>query len=159
MSSDHIIRKAVTKDVPQIQLLVNEHAKTGNMLALSLSEIYEQLRDFYVFEKDGQVAGVCALHISWEDLAEIRSLAVRDDIMRRGFGRRLVQACLEESKSLGIRKVFALTYRADFFKGIGFKPVKKADLPQKVWRDCLKCVKFPNCDEEAYMIEIDGEKG
>jgi amino-acid N-acetyltransferase len=99
--------------------------------------------------------GICALHICWDDLAEIRSLAVQEEVRNKGMGAKLVRACLEESKSLGVKSVFALTYRPDFFERLGFKKVDKAVLPHKIWTDCLKCVKFPDCDEVAVVKELD----
>jgi len=146
------IRKAIIGDVGRIQALVNHYASKETMLGLSLSEIYDQIRDFTVAEGPRRsLIGVCALHVIWDDLAEIRSLAVDPKIRRRGVGRSLVERCLEEARSLQIPKVFALTYQADFFRRIGFEEVDKAELPHKVWRDCLKCTKFPNCDETAVL--------
>lgn len=145
------IRKAVVGDVDKIQKLVNHLASRGTMLALSLSEIYEQIRDFSVAAEREKVLGACALHIVWDDLAEIRSLAVDTKLRRRGIGRALVESCLEEARQLQIHQVFALTYRPEFFRGIGFETVAKTRLPHKVWRDCLKCTKFPNCDETAVL--------
>ncbi|HEY5997702.1 MAG TPA: N-acetyltransferase [bacterium] len=146
------LRKAIIKDVARIQALVNHYASKETMLGLSLSEIYEQIRDFTVAEGPRRaLIGVCALHVIWDDLAEIRSLAVDPKIRRRGVGRALVERCIEEARGLSIPKVFALTYQADFFRHIGFERVDKADLPHKVWRDCLKCSKFPNCDETAVL--------
>ncbi len=150
------VRKAVTRDVPEIQKLVNDHAQKGLMLGLSLSEIYEQLRDFNVWEREGAVVGTCALRIHWDDLAEIRSLAVREDACRRGIGSGLVRTALGEAAEMGVRRVFALTYQGPFFGRLGFRRVEKAELPHKVWTDCLKCVKFPGCDEEAYLMEMGG---
>ena len=144
------IRKAIIGDVGRIQALVNHYASKETMLGLSLSEIYDQIRDFTVAEGPRRtLIGVCALHVIWDDLAEIRSLAVDPKIRRRGVGRTLVEHCLEEARGLQIPKVFALTYQAEFFRRIGFERVDKGDLPHKVWRDCLKCTKFPNCDETA----------
>jgi len=146
------IRKAIIGDVGRIQALVNHYASKETMLGLSLSEIYDQIRDFTVAEGPRRsLIGVCALHVIWEDLAEIRSLAVDPKIRRRGVGRSLVERCLEEARGLQIPKVFALTYQAEFFRRIGFERVDKAELPHKVWRDCLKCTKFPNCDETAVL--------
>jgi amino-acid N-acetyltransferase len=146
------IRKAIIGDVGRIQSLVNHYASKETMLGLSLSEIYDQVRDFTVAEGPRRtLIGVCALHVIWDDLAEIRSLAVDPKIRRRGIGRTLVEHCLEEARSLQIPKVFALTYQAEFFKRIGFERVDKGELPHKVWRDCLKCTKFPNCDETAVL--------
>ncbi len=154
MKEKRAVTKAVAGDVQEIQKLVNENAQKGQMLALSLSEIYEQLRDFYVCRQGGEVVGACALHVVWDDLAEIRSLAVKEGLRRRGLGRRLVEAALKEAAALGVRKVFALTYQREFFRDLGFAPVEKTALPHKIWNDCLKCVKFPDCDEEAFIIEL-----
>ena len=146
------IRKAIIGDVGRIQALVNHYASKETMLGLSLSEIYDQVRDFTVAEGPRRtLIGVCALHVIWDDLAEIRSLAVDPKIRRRGVGRSLVEHCLEEARGLQIPKVFALTYQAEFFRRIGFERVDKAELPHKVWRDCLKCTKLPNCDETAVL--------
>ena len=146
------IRKAIIGDVGRIQALVNHYASKETMLGLSLSEIYDQIRDFTVAEGPRRaLIGVCALHVIWDDLAEIRSLAVDPKIRRRGVGRSLVEHCLEEARGLQIPKVFALTYQPEFFRRIGFERVDKAELPHKVWRDCLKCSKFPHCDETAVL--------
>jgi len=152
------IRKAVISDVTSIQKILNHFADKNLLLARSLSEIYDHLRDYFVLEGNGQghhaIQGVCGLGICWQDLAEIRSLAVSEDQQGRGAGRRLVEACLKEAESLGLKRVFVLTYVPRFFEKIGFKTVDKAALPHKVWADCLKCPKFPDCDETALMIEI-----
>ena len=149
------IRKAIIGDVGRIQALVNHYASKETMLGLSLSEIYDQIRDFTVAEGPRRsLIGVCALHVIWDDLAEIRSLAVDPKIRRRGIGRSLVEHCLEEARSLQIPKVFALTYQAEFFRRIGFERVDKAELPHKDWRDCLKCTKFPHCDETAVLKKL-----
>ena len=150
-----MIRKARLSDVKEIQRLVNFYADRGEMLPCSLSELYERVRDFYVFEDRGEIVGVSALHLSWEDLAEIRSLAVKEPYIRRGIGTDLVKACLEEAGSLGIRRVFALTYKPNFFQHLGFRLVDKSLLPHKIWTDCIKCVKFPECDEIAMIQELD----
>lgn len=145
------IRKAVVGDVGIIQKLVNEFASRGLMLGLSLSEIYEHLRDFTIAEKDGEIVGTGALHVVWRDLAEIRSLVVVPKFRDLGIGRALVESCIEEARVLKLRRVFALTYQEDFFRRLGFEPVEKSELPQKVWSDCMKCTKFPDCDETAVL--------
>ena len=124
------------------------------MIPRSLNEIYETLRDFVVCEDYGDICGVCALHIMWEDLAEIRSLAVDKKYQKKGIGKTLVKQCLKEAKALGIRKIFALTYQPAFFKKIGFLDIDKSSLPQKIWGDCLRCHKFPECDEQAVIINL-----
>lgn len=148
------IRKAVIADIKQIHRLVNEYARKEEMLPRALNELYESLRDFFIYEDNGQIIGVCALRILWEDLAEVRSLAVQKEYQRSGVGRLLVRRCLKEARDLGIKRVFALTYQPGFFRKNGFSDIDKAKLPQKIWGDCLKCHKFPECDETAVITYI-----
>ncbi len=149
-----MIRKATIIDVKDIQTLVNQFAETGQMLPRTLNELYENLRDFHVFEENGALVGVCALHVSWDGLAEIRSLAVKRDRMKQGIGSALVRHCLLEAAELNIDRVFVLTYQDTFFRKMGFSDVDKKELPHKIWTDCLNCIKFPNCDESALMITV-----
>ena len=149
-----MIRKAKLSDVKEIQQLIKLYSARGTILPRSLSDLYDHLRDIFVYVSARKVIGVCALHICWEDLGEIRSLVVREDARNKGIGLKLVNACLEESKALGVKKVFALTYEPEFFGKLGFEKVDKAVLPHKIWTDCLKCVKFPDCDEEAMVKEM-----
>jgi len=154
-----MIRKARMSDVKGIQQLIAEYARKGDMLPRSLADIYENLRDYFVFEEDGgELAGSAAIHIMWEDLAEVRSLAVREGKMRRGIGTQLVESCVSEAIMLGIDRVFALTYKPGFFEKLGFHIVDKAELPQKIWTDCLKCSKFPDCDEVALVADFSGRR-
>ena len=150
-----MIRKAKLEDVKEIQRLIKLYSTRGDILPRSLSEIYDHIRDFFVFTKNRKIVGICALHICWDDLAEVRSLAVQENIRDKGIGSKLLKACLEESKGLGVKRVFALTYQPQFFEGQGFKKVDKTVLPHKIWTDCLKCVKFPDCDEIALLKEMD----
>lgn len=154
-----MIRKARMSDVKGIQQLIAEYARKGDMLPRSLADIYENLRDYFVFEDgDGELVGSAAIHIMWEDLAEVRSLAVREGKMRRGVGTQLVESCISEAIVLGIGRVFALTYKPEFFEKLGFHIVDKAELPQKIWTDCLKCSKFPDCDEVALVADFSGRR-
>ncbi len=151
------IRKAVTGDVKAIHKILNRYAEKGFLLPRSLSELYDHLRDFFVYEADGLldwIQGGCALGICWEDLAEIKSLAVAEAYQGKGLGSQLVEACLDEARRLGLKSVFTLTYVPDFFTRLGFREVEKSVLPHKIWADCLKCPKFPDCDEKALMIEL-----
>jgi len=147
-------RKASISDIKSIHKLINEFARKGEMLPRSLNELYENIRDFFLAEENDEIKGVCALHVLWEDLAEIRSLAVRKESQKRGIGTLLVKKCLSEAKKLGVEKVFVLTYIPEFFKKIGFKELDKSKLPQKIWGDCIRCPKFPECDEVALIYEI-----
>jgi len=149
-----VIRKAAVKDVAAIQGMVNHFASMDEMLPRSLSAIFENVRDFYVFERDGQVLGCCALHVIWEDLAEIKSLAVDEAAQGIGVGKQLMDACLQEAAELGVNRVFALTYRPSFFERFEFVRVDKATLPHKIWSDCINCPKFPDCGEEAVIRDL-----
>jgi len=149
------IRKAQMGDIKTVHRLVNKFAEKHQMIPRSLNDLYENIRDLIVCDDEGRVEGVCALHVLWEDLAEIRSLAVSDKAQRKGVGKRLVRKALRDSKGLGIKRVFALTYYPDYFiKSFGFREIDKAELPQKIWGDCLRCHKFPECDEIAVIKDI-----
>ncbi len=149
-----MLRKAEIKDVKEIQRLLTHFANRGDMLSRSLSELYEALRDFYVYEEEGKLLGTAALHIVWEDLAEVRSVAVAEDAGRKGIGTQVVRACIDEAREIGLKRVFCLTYKPDFFARFGFRVVDKSELPHKVWGDCMKCVKFPDCDEIAMILDL-----
>ena len=148
-----MIRKAKIADIKQIYDLIMEFANKEEMLPRSLSELYDNTRDFFVFEESGKVFGCCALHVMWEDLGEIRSLAVKTEKQGKGVGGRLVEACIEEMSNIGLNKVFALTYKPEFFEKKGFLRIDKAELPHKVWADCVKCPKFPDCGEVPVMYD------
>lgn len=149
-----IIRKAKITDVEDIHALITHYADEGLMLARSRAKLYENIREFSVTEVDGKIVGAGALHIIWEDLAEVRALAVAPEVKGKNFGRTLVLEFLAEAKILGIPKVFTLTYQPGFFEKCGFYPVTKDKLPHKVWRECIDCPKFPNCEETALVAEV-----
>ena len=149
------MEKATIKDAPQIHKLVNYFAEKGDMLPRALSEIYENTRDFFVVREEDRVVACAALHIYWSDLAELRAVTVSEDRQNQGIGARLVQACLGEAKELGIPKVFCLTYKRAFFEKFGFNEVDSMELPRKVWAECYRCPKFPNCDEVALIYHFE----
>jgi len=150
-----MIRKAQISDVKEIQKILVTFANRGDMLSRSLSELYESLRDFFVYSDDGALLGTAALHIVWEDLAEVRSVAVVEEAGRKGIGSQLVLACINEARQIGLKRIFCLTYKPEFFAKLGFRLVDKSELPHKVWGDCIKCVKFPDCDENAMIMDLD----
>jgi len=152
------VEKATVKDVEQMHKLINYYADRGEMLARSLSEIYENIRDYFVVREGERVIACAALHVSWLDLAEIKSLAVAEDSRERKIGAKLVESCLEEARQIGIATVFCLTYAPGFFEKFGFAQVDKAELPRKVWTECYRCPKFPDCDEVALVqkLEVEG---
>lgn len=151
-----MIRKAKISDVRSMHGILSVYAASGLLLGRSLSDLYAQLRDFIVVEEDSthEVIGTCSLRICWEDIAEIRSLAVREDFRGSDLGRAMVEICIREASEMGLKKLFVLTYVPAFFEKLGFKPVDKSVLPHKVWGDCIKCVKFPDCDEEALLLDL-----
>ncbi len=151
-----MIRKATIKDVKSIHGLLQEYGNRGELLSRPLSELYDHVRDFWLFvdESDNQMLGCCALQFCWDDLAEIRSLAVRPEHQGKKIGSELTHAVLDEAKSFQIQKIFALTYRPSFFEQFGFSQIDRAQLPLKIWSGCIFCVKFPDCDETAMMKEI-----
>jgi amino-acid N-acetyltransferase len=150
------VEKAKINDAQRIHELVNKFADKGQMLPRALSEIYENLRDFFVVrDDDKQIVGCVALHINWADLAEIKSLAVSEDKQAKGVGSMLVEACLEEAKELGFPAVFCLTYKPAFFERHNFHQVDKMELPRKVWAECYRCPKFPDCDEVALIYQLE----
>ncbi len=146
-----MIRKATVEDVSDIRKLVNFHADKGEMLPRSIGDTCDNIRDFFVYEEDGVMLGCCALHVTWVDLVEVRSLAVADDAQGKGVGTVLLEACLKDAERLSIMKVFALTYKPEFFEKKGFRQIDKSELPHKVWLACVNCVKFPDCDEVAVI--------
>jgi amino-acid N-acetyltransferase len=156
--TDIRMRKAHVGDVTAIHALLRESAEKRQLLPRALTHLYRHIRDFYVAERvDGRVVACCGLAVIWEDLAEICSLVVEDSFRRRGIGRRIVCLCLDEAAVLGVRRVFALTYRESFFRNLGFAQVDKDVLPQKVWVDCMHCPKYPDCDETAVLLHLDPE--
>ena len=146
-----MLRIATIQDVPAMQAIVNSHAELGKMLFKSLAQLYEGLRDFAVYEVDGEVVACAALTIIWADLAEVRSLAVDSQYVGRGIGRKLVEWTVDEARRLGIRKLMSLTYERGFFEKLGFEVVPKEALPPKVWSDCVRCPKRDHCDEIAMV--------
>ena len=151
-----MIRKAKISDIKQIQSLINNFAKKDLMLPRSLNELYENIRDFWVVEENKKVIGCCALHISWDDLVEVKSLAIAKNRQGRGIGKELVLVCLNEAIALGAKKVFALSYKPAFFQKLGFRKIKNSELPHKIWAECINCCKFPNCQEVALLKNLSG---
>lgn len=149
------VEKARIVDVPQMHKLVNYFAEQGEMLPRALSEIYENIRDYFVVREGDEVIACVALHVSWADLVEIKALAVAGDKQEKGVGVALVQACLAEARELGISMAFCLTYKPAFFEKCGFTQVEKTELPRKVWGECYSCPKFPDCDEVALVLQLD----
>jgi amino-acid N-acetyltransferase len=154
MEGREMIRKARAGEAEDIKKLIDYYARKNAMLPRSLSEIYENLRDYWVWEERKRIVGCAGLHVSWIDLGEIKSLAVARRFMGRGIGTALVKKCLEEAKDLGLKEIFVLTFNPGFFKKSGFKNIAKEKLPGKIWSECVRCVKFPNCNEVALIYYL-----
>ncbi len=149
-----MIRNAYLDDVPAIREMINHWAEQSRMLFRSLANLYESVRDFKLYEIDGEMVGCCALQIVWGDLAEVKSLAVKPGFQGRGIGRELVKAVIEEARSLHLPKIFTLTLEKEFFEKIGFEKVSMESLPMKVWSECAHCPKQNECDEIAMIYKI-----
>ncbi|MFH2060701.1 MAG: N-acetyltransferase [Pseudomonadota bacterium] len=151
-----MIRKAVLDDVKAIHALLQFYNEKGKLLARPLSKLYDHLRDFWVYEdpETKKLIGCCALQFCWENMAEIRSLAVKPDFIGQGIGSTLTERAIQEAVYFKIKDLFTLTYRTTFFEQFGFSPIDKNDLPIKVWSDCIGCVSFPNCDETAMLKKL-----
>jgi len=148
------IEHATIADAPLMHGLITVFADRDEMLHRPLNEIYENLRDFWVARADGDVIGCVSLHLLWGDLAEIKSLAVREDRQAKGVGAALVRSCLADARTIGLPKVFALTYRPGFFERLGFEQANVMEFPRKVWGECYRCPKFPTCTEIALWIDL-----
>jgi amino-acid N-acetyltransferase len=152
-----MLRKARVGDVKTIHRMINLSSGKGEILPRSLMDIYGSLRDFFIYfdEKEKVVAGICAMNIIWENLAEIRSLYVEEKYRRQGIAKKLVEGCISEAITLGFYRMFTLTNRPDFFKRLGFKEVDRSTLSEKIWSDCFRCSKYPEyCDEVAMVVEL-----
>jgi amino-acid N-acetyltransferase len=154
MKTDIKVDRARVSDANSMHRLISHFADKGEMLPRALSEIYEDIRDYFIVRKRGRAIACAALHVTWVDLAEIRSLAVDEQEQNQRIGSALVQACLEEAKELGIPRVFCLVRKPVFFEKNSFQPIDKTELPQKVWAECYRCPKFPNCDEVALIRRL-----
>jgi amino-acid N-acetyltransferase len=149
------IEPARLADAEAIHELVTYWADRGDMLHRPVGEIYEAIRDFKVARIDGRVVGCGSLHIMGSDLAEVRSLAVRDDLQTKGIGAAIVAGCVKDAEEFGLERVFALTYRPGFFEKQGFRVANVMEFPQKVWNECVRCPFFTNCKEIAVVRDLE----
>jgi amino-acid N-acetyltransferase len=152
------IRKAELRDVPALFQMISHYAAQRVVLPRTLVEIYENVWEFTVAERDGVVVGCGALKFYSAELAELRSLCVAPGGIHRGLGRALSEHLLDEAESHGLKTVFALTLAPDFFTKLGFREVPRERFPTKVWRDCLACPKYFQCDEKAMALDLDARR-
>ena len=154
------IRNAATADVEAIYALLNPYAEKNIILGRDRDDIFQHLQEFLVAEYDGELAGVAAMHVYGENLAEIRSLVVMPSWQKHGLGRLLVEGCEKWAAGLGVTQMFALTYVENFFFRLGYQRVSKESLPHKVWTVCVHCARFADCDEVAVrktLSEVEAE--
>ncbi len=156
MKQEFTVRKSAIEDIRQIHRLLHTYSHQGDLIPRPLSDLYDHVRDFSVSADrvTNQVVGCCALQFCWEDLAEIRSLVVEEEYRRKKVASGLVESCIMEARSYGMKKLFCLTFKPDFFSKFGFVRIERSDLPLKIWADCMLCVKFPDCDGIAMMKEL-----
>ena len=154
MKADMKVDRATVSDASSLHRLIGHFADKGEVLPRALSEIYDGIRDYFVVRTGGRVIACAALQVTWADLAEIRSLAVDEQEQNQRVGSLLIQACLNDAKELGIPRVFCLVRKPAFFEKHGFQLIDKKELPQKVWAECYRCPKFPDCDEVALMRQL-----
>ncbi len=149
-----MIRKALLTDAGGILELIRPYVEKQIILPKTKEEITTRIRDYFVSETGGELTGCAALFPGWENLGEIRTTAVREDMKGKGIGRELIEACIEDARGLALPKIFALTYEMGFFAKLGFTKVEKESLPHKIFKDCIKCRKFLHCDETAVVKNL-----
>ena len=158
MTPKVVIRKARMDDVKAMHQLLGRFADKRELLPRSIAEIYENLQQFHVAEHKGKMIGTCALYVTWDNLAEVKALAVEEEYQGQGIGKRLLDAVTQVAQDLHIRRLFTLTIRTGFFERFEFKHVSKDHLPHKVWTECVKCVYFPErCVEYAMVKDLPGK--
>jgi amino-acid N-acetyltransferase len=154
------IRPARVSDVPGIYEQIRIFADQKLMIRRSMAELYESIREFIVaVDDENHVVGCVALHVFWENLAEIRGLAVAEHVQNSGVGRQLAEACWESARELEITSVFALTQSGRFFERCGYLPIEKSELPSRIWNECVRCPSFPECRELAFIRSSEPEAG
>ncbi|MHB9154356.1 MAG: N-acetyltransferase [Endomicrobiales bacterium] len=148
------IRPAKVTDVKIMHALIGYYAERKEMLPRPVNDLYENIQEFLVAEDKQRVVGCCALHVSWEDLAEVKALAIAQDYQRRGIGTRLVTTLHKRAKELGVKKTFALTFKPRFFEQLGYTRISREKLPHKIWGECVRCPLFPDCGETPLIRAI-----
>jgi amino-acid N-acetyltransferase len=148
------VRKARITDAMFIQALLKKHAAEADLILRNMADIYAQIRDYFILADGAKPVGVIALHVYWDDLAEIRSFVIEKKYRGKGCGKKLMDAVVKEAKALGLKSIFALTKIPVFFKKYGFRRIAKKELPHKIWKDCFNCPKFPDCDEHALIFHL-----
>ena len=148
------IRTAKVQDVKQIQKIIEFYANNKEMLHRSLNSIYENIQEYVVVENKGKIIACGALHVSWEELAEVKALAVSKEFARQGIGRKIVKTLEKKAIKLGIHSTFALSFKPEFFKKLGYEVISREVLKQKIWSECINCHLFPDCGEIPLIKDL-----
>ncbi len=147
--------KAKLSDIVLMQGVVKPEVEKGIILFRSSDEMATNIRSYILAKNGSEIIGFGALHFHADNLAEIRSLVVKEDFRGQGVGKGIIQNLLKEGKEMGLNEVFTLTYQRSFFEALGFHEISKEKLPpHKIWADCIKCKHFPVCDEIALIKTI-----
>ncbi|MBU6313669.1 MAG: amino-acid N-acetyltransferase [Actinomycetales bacterium] len=133
-----LVRPAKTMDVKAIRSLVDSYAAPGQMLAKETVTLYESVQEFIVAEVDGVVVGCGALHILWEDLAEVRTMAVKKEFNRQGIGHKILEAIIARAGEVGVEKIFCLTFQTQFFGAHGFEVIEGTPVDSEVYAELLR---------------------
>ena len=163
-----VILKAQIRDVEEILELINGFATSNLMLPRGPQYLYENIRDFVIAvdenvpvytltdtkEVMNLIVACGSLHVLWEDIAEVRALAIHPDYHHLGLGSRVVEFMEEEARKLGIHRLFTFTLTEDFFNALGFRKISRKDLPPKVWGECSRCPKYFQCDEVGMVLDL-----
>lgn len=147
-------QRAKLPDMPQVHKLVTYFADKGDLLHRPLSELYENVRDYYIIKEGDEIIACASVHVLWSDLAEIKAVAVREEYQSHGLGKLLMNRCFEEAREMDLATVFVLTHKPAYYEQFGFQLVDVMTLPRKVWGECLRCPKFPNCNELAMVYHL-----
>ncbi len=148
------IRPAKVQDVKQMHRIIEFYADNKEMLHRSLNSIYENIQEYVVAEVKGKVIGCGALHVSWDNLAEVKALAVERSYARQGIGTKIVKTLEQNALGLGIFTTFALSFKPAFFQKMGYEVISREVLPQKIWSECINCHLFPDCGEVPLIKDL-----
>lgn len=163
-----VIQKAQIRDVEEILQLINGYASSNLMLPRGPQYLYENIRDFAIASDENVpvytltdtkevlnlIVACGSLHVLWEDIAEVRALAIHPDYQHLGLGSNIVEYMKKEARQIGIHRLFTFTMTEDFFKTLGFHKINRKELPPKVWGECSRCPKYFQCDEVGMVLDL-----
>jgi len=153
--SEIVLDKPTLRDVAAMQKLVKPYVEEGIILFRSDDEVANTIRSYTTARIGGEIVGFAALYLYSASLGEIRSLVVGRGHQKKGIGKKIVGALMDEGRRYGLKRILSLTFEKKFFQSLGFVEVSKEEIPEsKVWEDCIKCKLFPVCNESALIIDL-----